>query len=100
MKNKEIAQIFNRPGFLLGIKADNVFKKEKKEIDQLNEELKDFRVLFGTDDRTEVEIDSDGKLDYNDKILSEFDIVAASIHSGFKFSECLFRPKSRCKICH
>jgi DNA polymerase (family 10) len=55
-------------------------KKKKKEIDQLNSKLKDFTVLFGT----EVEIDSEGNLDYNDKILSEFDVVIAAIHSGFE----------------
>lgn len=55
-------------------------KKKKKEIDRLNGEFKNFRILFGT----EVEIDSEGKLDYNDEILSQFDIVVASIHSGFE----------------
>jgi len=55
-------------------------KKKKKEIDNLNTKLKNFRILFGT----EVEIDMDGDLDYNDKILSEFDVVLAAIHSGFE----------------
>jgi DNA polymerase (family 10) len=55
-------------------------KKKKKEIDALNKKLKGFRVLFGT----ELEIDMDGGLDYNDKILSEFDFIVASIHSGFE----------------
>ncbi len=62
-----------------GMSPENL-KKKKKEIDQLNEEFKNFRILFGT----EVEIDSEGKLDYNDEILSQFDIVVASIHSGFE----------------
>ena len=57
-------------------------KKKKKEIDDLNAKLKDFHILFGT----EVEIDSDGNLDYNNKILSEFDFVIAAIHSGFEQS--------------
>ncbi len=57
-------------------------KKKKKEIDSLNAKLKDFHVLFGT----EVEIDSDGNLDYNNTILSEFDFVIAAIHSGFEQS--------------
>lgn len=55
-------------------------KRKKKEIETINKRLKDFRVLFGT----EVEIDTEGDLDYNDKILSEFDIVIAAIHSGFE----------------
>ena len=57
-------------------------KKKKKEIDDLNAKLKDFYILFGT----EVEIDSDGNLDYNRPILSEFDFVIAAIHSGFEQS--------------
>jgi DNA polymerase (family 10) len=62
-----------------GVSPENL-KKKKREIDQLNTGLKGFRVLFGT----EVEIDTDGNLDYNSAILSEFDIVVAAIHSGFE----------------
>ncbi|OGX25879.1 MAG: hypothetical protein A2787_05555 [Omnitrophica WOR_2 bacterium RIFCSPHIGHO2_01_FULL_48_9] len=62
-----------------GVSPENL-KKKKKEIEDLNSKLKNFRILFGT----EVEIDSDGNLDYNEKILSEFDIVIAAIHSGFE----------------
>ncbi|MDD4980006.1 MAG: DNA polymerase/3'-5' exonuclease PolX [Candidatus Omnitrophica bacterium] len=58
-------------------------KKKKKEIEQLNKKLKNFRVLYGT----EVDIDSNGKLDYKDEVLREFDIVVAAIHSGFKESK-------------
>jgi len=58
-------------------------KKKKKEIDQINKKLKNFRVLYGT----EVDIDSDGKLDYKDEVLKEFDLVIAAIHSGFKQSK-------------
>lgn len=58
-------------------------KKKKKEIETLNSRLKNFRVLYGT----EVEIDTEGNLDYNDTVLSEFDIVVASIHSGFEESK-------------
>lgn len=64
-----------------GISREDL-KKKKAEIDRLNETYRDFRVLFGS----EVEIDSEGNLDYNDAILSEFDIVIASIHSGFEQS--------------
>jgi len=55
-------------------------KKKKREIDNLNKRIKNFRILFGT----EVDIDSDGILDYKDNVLKEFDIVVAAIHSGFK----------------
>ena len=57
-------------------------RKKKQEIEKINKELKGIRILYGT----EVDIDSDGKLDYADKILAEFDIVVAAIHSGFKQS--------------
>ena len=64
-----------------GVKPEDL-KKKKEEIDALNAKEKDFHILFGT----EVEIDSDGNLDYNNTILSEFDFVIAAIHSGFEQS--------------
>jgi DNA polymerase (family 10) len=35
----------------------------------------------------EVDILSDGKLDYPDRVLAKFDVVTASVHSGFKQSK-------------
>lgn len=58
-------------------------KQKKREIEKINKNLKAFRVLYGT----EVDIESDGKLDYKDEILKEFDLVVAAIHSGFKQSK-------------
>jgi len=58
-------------------------KKKKREIDKLNKRLRDFSVLFGT----EVDIDSEGRIDYEDDILKQFDIVVAAVHSGFKQSK-------------
>jgi len=55
-------------------------KKKRREIDKINKRLKGFRILYGA----EVDIDSDGNLDYKDEILKEFDIVVAAIHTGFK----------------
>ncbi|UCE06705.1 MAG: DNA polymerase/3'-5' exonuclease PolX, partial [bacterium] len=49
------------------------------EIDQINQNLDHFRVLKGI----EVDILSDGSLDYPDEILAKLDFVVASIHSGF-----------------
>jgi len=49
-------------------------------IHKINQELKDFTILSGS----EVDIKSDGSLDYPDEILSKLDIVIAAIHSGFK----------------
>jgi DNA polymerase (family 10) len=54
--------------------------KQMEEIDQLNEKLKGFQVLKGT----EVDILTDGKLDLSEKILEKLDIVIGAIHSGFK----------------
>lgn len=56
--------------------------QKRREIEKLNTELK-IKILFGT----EVELDSDGKTDYSDKVLSEFDIVIGAIHSGFRQSK-------------
>jgi len=54
--------------------------KEIKEIDKLNKNLKDFTLLKAS----EVDIKSDGSLDFSDEILEKLDVVVASIHSGFK----------------
>jgi len=53
---------------------------KRKEIDKLNKKYKDIKVLFGA----EVDIDSDGNLDYPDSVLKEMDIVIGAIHTGFK----------------
>jgi DNA polymerase (family 10) len=58
-------------------------KQKRREIDRVNRSLKGFRILFGT----EAEIDAEGNMDYNDRVLSQFDIVIAAIHSGFKQSQ-------------
>ncbi|MGA2517217.1 MAG: DNA polymerase/3'-5' exonuclease PolX [Thermodesulfobacteriota bacterium] len=54
--------------------------KQMEEIDRVNEKLKGFKILKGT----EVDILAEGRLDFPEKVLEEFDIVVASIHSGFK----------------
>ena len=54
--------------------------KQIEEIDRINEKLKGFQILKGT----EVDILADGKLDFPEKILEKLDIVVAAIHSGFK----------------
>jgi DNA polymerase (family 10) len=57
-------------------------KKKKSQIDKLNAKLKNFRVLYGT----EVDITSEGEIDYPQGVLAEFDIVVAAVHTGFKQS--------------
>jgi DNA polymerase (family 10) len=54
--------------------------KQIEEIDRVNEKLKGFRILKGT----EVDILMDGKLDLSEKVLEKLDLVAAAVHSGFK----------------
>ncbi len=53
---------------------------EKMAIDALNKKLRGFRVLSGV----EVDIRGDGRMDIDDEILKQLDVVVASIHSGFR----------------
>jgi len=55
-------------------------QEQIEEIRKLNQELDDFTVLTGI----EVDIKSDGSLDFSDEILSKLNVVIAAIHSGFK----------------
>ena len=65
-----------------GVPMEKIIEK-KKAIEAFNKRSKDVKLLCGT----EVDILGDGSLDYPDEILKEFDLVIASIHSGFKQSE-------------
>ena len=58
-------------------------KAKKHEIEKINKNLKGFRILHGT----EVDIDSEGRIDYSDSVLKGFDLVVAAIHTGFKQSK-------------
>ena len=49
----------------------------------LNEELAPFRILTGI----EVDILDDGRLDQDDDLLAELDVVVASVHSKLRMSE-------------
>ncbi|MEW6188767.1 MAG: DNA polymerase/3'-5' exonuclease PolX [Actinomycetota bacterium] len=64
--------------------AGGLSKKELRaqieEIMRLNEELGGITILCGI----ELNIDNDGKVDYEDEFLKELDIVVASIHGGFR----------------
>jgi DNA polymerase (family 10) len=57
-------------------------RRQMREIDRVNGRMKGFTILKGT----EVDIKSDGSLDFPDTILKHLDIVVASVHSGFKQS--------------
>jgi len=53
--------------------------KQIKEIERLNRELKDFKILCGI----EVDIRSNSQLDLADEILKELDLVVAAVHTRF-----------------
>jgi DNA polymerase (family 10) len=70
-----------------GLKIAGGLNKEelrlkRKEIERLNKKYRDIKILFGT----EVDIDSDGNLDYPDEVLEGMDVVIGAVHSGFKQS--------------
>jgi DNA polymerase (family 10) len=70
----------NSLGITQGMNPDDV-RKQRKEIDQIAKELgSDIHIIQGA----EVEIKSDGSLDYTDEVLSELDIVIASLHSSLR----------------
>jgi DNA polymerase (family 10) len=64
-----------------GLKPDRL-KQQWDEIDLLNEEMVDFRILKGI----ESDILNDGSLDYPDDILDNFDFIIASVHSNLKMT--------------
>lgn len=66
-------------GIARGLTPERLIE-EKKEIDALNKRLRGFKLLAGT----EVDIKSNGEIDFPDEILRILDIVVASIHSGFR----------------
>jgi DNA polymerase (family 10) len=49
----------------------------------LNEQLDGFTLLAGS----EVNVDTDGSLDYSDELLEELDWIVASLHSSFRMGE-------------
>ncbi|HEC69003.1 MAG TPA: DNA polymerase/3'-5' exonuclease PolX [Candidatus Omnitrophica bacterium] len=65
-----------------GLDIKTLFKKIE-EVRRLNKKFKDFYLLTGA----EVDILSDGSLDYPDEVLKELDLVIAAIHTGFKQSK-------------
>ena len=62
-------------------------QEQRTEVDALNAEYADaghdFRIFAGS----EVDILSDGSMDYPDDVLAGLDLVVASVHTGFRMSE-------------
>jgi DNA polymerase (family 10) len=67
-------------GIARGVDAEGV-QAQREEIEDVNRRMgSDFRVLAGT----EVEIHSDGSLDFPDDVLAKLDLVVAAVHSGLR----------------
>lgn len=89
MSMKELAEEGKKRGFKViavtdhsvssaiagGLSVDRL-RKQIDEVRELNESLKGVTLLAGS----EVDIKADGSLDYDDDLLSELDIVVASVH--------------------
>ena len=58
-------------------------KKQRAEIEALNEELAPFVIFAGI----ESDILGDGSLDYTDEVLASFDCVVAAVHGQFSGTE-------------
>jgi DNA polymerase (family 10) len=67
-------------GVARGLTVDDL-RRQRAEVEQVNRKLgTGFRLLAGT----EVEVRSDGTLDFPDEILAELDLVVAAVHSGLR----------------
>ena len=65
-------------GVAHGLEPQRVLE-QKTVIDDLNHRYAPFHILHGA----EVDIRSDGSLDYEESLLGQLDYVCASVHSGF-----------------
>jgi len=65
-----------------GLNEERVLE-QINEIDELNNELTDFRIFKSI----ECDILYDGKLDYDDEFLNNFELVIASVHSNLKMTQ-------------
>ncbi len=64
-------------GVTRGLDANRA-REQWKEIDELNQQYADFRLLKGV----EAEIRADGTIDLPDELLAQFDLVLAATHSA------------------
>jgi DNA polymerase (family 10) len=63
-----------------GVKIDDL-RRQWDEIDELQDQVK-IKILRGT----ESDILADGRLDYPDDILEQFDVIVASVHARYKMN--------------
>ena len=69
-------------GFGNDVQPD-ALERRIEEVRELNERLEGFRVLAGS----EVNIQLDGSVDYEDDVLARLDWVVASVHTSFRMGE-------------
>ncbi|WP_407527554.1 helix-hairpin-helix domain-containing protein [Lacibacter sp. MH-610] len=69
-------------GYANGLSAERILEQHR-EIDTLNQKLNGFRIFKSI----EADILGDGSLDYDEDVLSSFDLVIASVHSNLKMTE-------------
>ncbi len=72
----------SRTAYYAGGLSIEEIQQQHKEIDELNQEWKDFQIFKGI----ESDILGDGSLDYPEEILAQFDFIIASVHSQFNMS--------------
>jgi putative hydrolase len=76
---KEIAICDHGPSHVgFGVKRKN-FKKIREEIDKLNQEYKQIKILMGVESNI---IGYDGEIDVNDEIIELIDILLVGFHFG------------------
>lgn len=63
--------------------SEERIKEQHHYVDELNSRLSPFKIFKSI----ESDILNDGSLDYNEKMLSTFDLVIASVHSNLKMTE-------------
>ena len=71
-----------RNAFVGGLDEKQILK-QKNEIDKVNKGIAGLTILSGT----EVDILKNGKLDISNKVLSQLEVVGASVHSNFNLSK-------------
>lgn len=69
-------------GYANGLSVERIIEQHRY-IDELNSKLNGFRIFKSI----EADILGDGSLDYDDEVLSTFDLVIASVHSNLKMTE-------------
>lgn len=82
-------------GVAHGLSPERV-RQQRAEIDRVNAELAPFRILQGT----ELEVRSDGSLDFEDEVLASFDIVIASVHSQLQQDRARITSRAVAAIRH